>query len=149
MAAPMVQEPASCGDIFIRGDIPSPWFVDTVSLTNLGPLKTYLPAGTPLTSGNAGVPNALSTMTKMLYVPVLLLPGVPTKASVIDTFYGVNAPGNFRGLKVNATKLPLSIVDFNSTNTVRTYTYSTMTGRLTTLGISWFEESTKYDSQNK
>ena len=155
MAAPMQQNPPQCGDVFVRGDQPSPWFVDTVLITQsvgTNPRPTILFPGYPLTTLNATPANSLITMQKMVYQKVTLEPGVVTRVAVIDaksTSQGPGgAPGNFIGLKVNASKLLLSFPNI-SNGTVITPTLAQWKTALDRLGISWFEESTKADPQNK
>lgn len=143
-------KPASTGNIFIRvGDSPT-FFVDTITVTNVRNDKrdiVWYP-GTPLTSTNGTAANGLVSGQKMVYNEARLVHGVPTKVAVVDCKGATLKPGNFAGMRINVSRLPLIVDDITSSNLTRTYaadrsTWKTfLTGQL---GVEWYEEGKRYD----
>lgn len=153
MAVPPQVKYYTTGDIFVRNiTAPTPaFFTDIITLVNSGGKAVYLPAGTPLTSGNLVSVPALSVVQKLLYLPITVPPATQVKACVIDAkgtvFTAPNSPVNFAGIRINLTKMPMSVISLQSTNAVQNYTYANMKAMLSSgkLNIPFFEESIRFD----
>ena len=134
------------GDIFTRSlGFSRAFFTETITITNVGPLPVSVVPGTPMLATNSDAPNTLVTMTKMAYLPVTLLVGVPTKVCVVDSKASILNPGGFEGLRINTTKVPLSQRGWSGAQLTRTYTQLQWETRLTALKVAWFNESTRFD----
>jgi hypothetical protein len=153
---PVIEWPA-IGEVFLRSaSMTNTWFTETITLTNVGPLTVWIGPGTPVTSGNADVPNTLSTLQKMVYQGPTVLPvGVPVKVCVVDAKGGAGSnatPGGFAGLKINTSKLPLKQTGWTGAQLNRVYVETGANGwqgRLDIEKIAWFSESVRQDNQPK
>ena len=151
------------GDVFVRNsNAPTTpaFFTETITIQNARSdgKAIFWPAGTPLitTAGNtptasATTPNGLTSTGKFVYTPVTLQPGVPTKVCVIDckgqSFTAPNAPVAMAGIRINLTRLPLTVPDNAAAGLQRVYVYNNWKTQLasTKLNIPYFEESSRFD----